>query len=376
MKPPAYQSDPDATAWRSSAPALARFAMERMVNRTDVRVGYLPLSYRAYRVRADGVRVCTRKSVTKPRLSQCGLEFLTEGTLTRHFTGKSVGDLVGLHAISPVNSCRWAAIELDCHAGQDGDPTANWIGALYWSDVLTALGFSPVLSDSNGAGGYHLLVLFDRPAPSETIYRFLQWLIQVYQEHGLKAAPETFPRQPSLVGLEFGNALRLPGRHHTAAHWSKFWDGERWLAGRFAVQHFLSTKPSSPDLLPETPKPPPPTPRPPVRTGPGLMSPAQIACKALAGIPNCDLHYNDWMRVGAALHSADASLLSEWIAWTPRATSMSGESASGHGAGLKPTAAAGSLSERWCACLDRTGTTCFPSPNPNLFPPPAMPRRW
>ncbi|CAA9221266.1 DNA repair protein RadA domain protein [uncultured Coleofasciculus sp.] len=36
----------------------------------------------------------------------------------------------------------------------------------------------------------------------------------------------------------------------------------------------------------------------------------------LAAIPDSDLHYEDWLRIGMALHSVDDSLLPDWVAWS------------------------------------------------------------
>src|SRR5262249_17961848 len=62
--------------------------------------------------------------------------------------------------------------------------------------------------------------------------------------------PETFPKQPKVSSGRFGNWLRLPGHHHSRDHWSRVWDGYRWLVGVDAVQYILSLNGDSPSLIP------------------------------------------------------------------------------------------------------------------------------
>jgi hypothetical protein len=92
---------------------------------------------------------------------------LTRRVLARHFRGASEGDLIGLHALSLKNTCRWLAIDIDLH--DDADPEqagGNRRAAVrYWRRLKEA-GFTPLLLASNGRGGFHLVVLFDAPVPT------------------------------------------------------------------------------------------------------------------------------------------------------------------------------------------------------------------
>src|SRR5262249_24312317 len=94
-----------------------------------------------------------------------------------------------------------------------------------------------------------------------------------YRRHGLTAPPEPFPKQRSIRSDQYGNWLRLPGRHHTQEHWSAVWDGRAWLEGEAAVAYILGLTGDDPARLPpERPEPPPPSgpsrrPRP---EGPGV----------------------------------------------------------------------------------------------------------
>src|SRR5262249_48951938 len=76
-----------------------------------------------------------------------------------------------------------------------------------------------------------------------------------YATYGLTAPPETFPKQPRIRPGKYGNWLRLPGRHHTRDHWSRVWDGERWLDGADAVSYILAHRPSPSSCIPDFPLP-------------------------------------------------------------------------------------------------------------------------
>jgi hypothetical protein len=207
-KPAPEALTPEADAggpWRLHAGDLALWAWERLVNRTDVWGAYLPLERRE-----------RTKSYTAPAKKHRGRVFLSTDTLAQHFKGGRVEDVIGLHSTSPENLSLWAALDIDAHDGGTADPARNLAAALHWHDTLTALGFRPLLTDSNGAGGYHLLALFARPIPTARVFHFLRWLCRDHAEAGLDTLPETFPKQPTVSAPgepgQYGNWLRLPGR--------------------------------------------------------------------------------------------------------------------------------------------------------------------
>src|SRR5262249_30287406 len=125
--------------------------------------------------------------------------------------------------------------------------------AVHWFDELRQIGFRPLLADSNGAGGFHLRVLLREPAPTVEVYVFFAWLTGDYARFGFPKRPECFPKQrqgaPAGRSGQYGNWLRLPGRHHSREHWSRFWDGQRWLEGEAAVAWLLSFEGDRPELL-------------------------------------------------------------------------------------------------------------------------------
>jgi hypothetical protein len=237
----------DAADWSRAARPLADWTGRLLVNRRDAWGGYRPLA-----LRADG-----GKSITKPARADRGKHFLTLGTLERHFRGERPEDVCGLHSTSPDSFCRWGAADIDRHGG-GADPAANTRAALGWYARLAALGFRPLLTGSDGRGGYHLRAIFDRPIPSERVYALMHWLTADYAAFGLDRRPEVFPKQARLDAGAYGNWLRLVGRHHTSEYWSKVWDGARVLAGAAAVDFILSLTGDDPGLIPagiELPRP-------------------------------------------------------------------------------------------------------------------------
>lgn len=226
-------------AWADRAGDLAAWAWGRLVNRADVWGAYLPPDRRA-----------NGKSLTAPPVRARGRVALTEAVLGRHFRGLRPDDLMGLHSTSPDNRSRWGAIDIDAHADGRADAEANQTAALAWFDRLAGIGFDPLLVDSNGRGGFHLWCLLAEPVPTAKVFGFLKWLTDDFGAFGLAARPEAFPKQPAIRPNGFGNWLRLPGRHHTFDHWSRVWNGHRWLEGEPAVAHLLGLAGRPAHLIP------------------------------------------------------------------------------------------------------------------------------
>jgi hypothetical protein len=164
------------------------------------------------------------------------------------------------------------AVDIDAHPGDPADPAANLAAALAWYSRSRALGFRPLLTASNGRGGYHLVVVFRVPLPAALAHAFLRWLTDDHVVHGLARRPEHFPKKPLLTGKRFGNWLRLPGAHHSRPHWSLVWDSDRWLGGAEAVALLLGLDGDDPALIPAEVVPtepePPRAPRPRTKTAP------------------------------------------------------------------------------------------------------------
>jgi hypothetical protein len=317
-----YYSTVSPPAWAARAPELAHWSWTHLVNRTDVWGGYLSFGCRKRVSRPDG-SFYEQKSTTKPATSKRGSVVLTEDVLVRHFEGRDVGNIAGLHSTSPGGACRWAGIDVDAHSGQESNAEANRNAALAWYAALTACGHVVLLTDSNGKGGYHLLILFDESLPAPRVHAFVQSVVADYASHGLRAAPETFPKQAALRSeKKCGNWLRLPGRHHSTDHWSGVWDGSRWLEGAKAVQLILALVPGAAALVPE-PRAPLPCPKPmssSLSTRPGLRTDAEIAVDCLNYLVHLADDYDSWLEVGMALHSVDSGpdMLGAWDAWSQK----------------------------------------------------------
>lgn len=320
----------DAFAWRRHADALAAWAAGRLVNRSDVWGGYLPLRYRV-----PG----QSKSVTRPRRNLRGQHFLTPNLLAAHFRGHDCGDVLGTHSTSTANTSLWGLIDLDAH-GPGADPAANERAATYWYGRLKDCGFNPLLTTSDERGGLHLRVLLDRPAPTPRVHAFLHDLVSDHRRQGIVDV-EVFPKQPRLEPGAFGNWARIPGRHHTRPVWPLVWRRDGWVGGEEAVQIVLASRGDSPTLIPPQIVAPPPrhaagvviTNLPDRTLGPthantrrgSRMSDAQIAQACLQCIDNSvggGRHYNEWIAVGMVLHDIEpsAAMLAEWIAWSRRSS--------------------------------------------------------
>jgi hypothetical protein len=233
--------------------------MARLVNRSDVWGGYVDEADREKVVIfANGQQAKLGQTLTRPAVRQRGKVFLTTDILVRHFRARSSRDVIGLHTTSPENTSKWGGPEVDWHSPDSTAPAVNLAAALAWYEKLVRLGFHPLLSDSNGVGGYHgPLMLFRDPVPTPKLFRFIEQIVSDHVQHGIPNAPETFPKQAQIPGDRFGNWLRLPGRHHTRAHWSRVWDGSRWLEDNPAIDFIIALSGDSPALLPDIPKPPP-----------------------------------------------------------------------------------------------------------------------
>lgn len=233
QKQMAVATDTVAAAWASKAQALAQWTAAHMVNRADQWAQYLPLHERSY----------SRIVRTAPPKQMRGRVFLTTEILARHYVGADVGDLVGLHAKGLDNSARWITIDLgDRDPSAPATPAANLKAALAWYDTLREQGFHPILEDSSSHGDYHLWVIFGDKVDAGTAWMFARTLVNNYADLLLPAVPKIYPRRAPVDGTTLKDWVRLPGRHHSQDHWSKFWDGARWLEGAEAVDALLATR--------------------------------------------------------------------------------------------------------------------------------------
>lgn len=236
-----------AEEWKARSKELAEWAWHRLVNRKDVWGQYTALSKRE---KMDARK--SYKALTLPQKSMRGKDMVTDDKLVRHFSSMRRHHLIGLHASSAEQTSRWCAVDIDMHdlEGQEAEDASrrNFAAALGWWEKLQALGYDPVLADSNGAGGFHLWTFFDEPAPLRDVHHFVKGLVSDWEGRNLDAVPETFPKSGELSGDKLGAWLRLPGLHHTRDQFTRVWSGDEWLddpwlEGDAAIDVFLNVRP-------------------------------------------------------------------------------------------------------------------------------------
>jgi len=235
--------------WRERADELAAWAMSRLVNRTDVWGRYLPVKQRKTESRLANT------AITAPFREERGKVFLDHSSLKKHFKTRDVGGVLGLHSTSADLTSRWLAIDIDLHDEDDlsASPQQNFVAAQGWHRQLVELGCDPLLLDSNGKGGLHLLMIFAEPLETRSVNRFGRQLVADYERRGLDQEPEIFPNNPTWD--HYGNWLRLVGRHHTRDHYTRVWNDEpwaegenAWLEGHDAIDRILRTQPLTADI--------------------------------------------------------------------------------------------------------------------------------
>src|SRR5262249_35909810 len=149
----------------NNAEALADWTLRLLVNRTDACGRYNPLCRRG-QPRRDGRPGLVGNLYTDKTP-------LTRAKLVRHYSVTCPEDVVGLHSTSPANICRWGAFDVDRH-DDDIDPDRTLAVALTLYCLALERGFRPLLTDSNGAGGYHMRLVFRAPVPSRDVYFLLR----------------------------------------------------------------------------------------------------------------------------------------------------------------------------------------------------------
>ena len=129
-------------------------------------------------------------------------------------------------------------------------------GCQRWYDLAVERGLRPLLFDSNGDGGYHLLVVFDGPVATERVYRFGKSLVRNWKDLGLVKEPETFPKQKESNRDDTVISSAFPGDTTPGSTTLESGDGSSWLEGGAAVRAILATTGAPGDTIPATPIPP------------------------------------------------------------------------------------------------------------------------
>lgn len=229
--------------WCDCSTELAEWTMTHLVNRTDVWGRYH---------RRKGQE--TASAVTVPFRAERGKTFLDLDSLRKHFRRRQPSGQLGLHSASSDLTSRWLAIDIDLHDPEEGTATReeNLFAAQGWRRRLVEMGLDPLLMDSNGMGGFHLLVVFMEPMSTISVHQFGMKLVADFDRRGLEQRPEVFPDMPTWD--RYGDWLRLPGRHHTRPHYTRVWNDEPfaespWLDGSEAIERILATRPASVEVL-------------------------------------------------------------------------------------------------------------------------------
>ena len=237
-----------ADQWRERSDELAKWTFAHMVNRTDVWGRYLSKKNRAKR--GGGFN----NAITAPFRDERGKVFLQESSLQKHFKARHSGQVLGIHSTGSDGSSRWFAIDIDLHDDDDLSVTreGNFVAARGWFEQLSEMGFDPILMDSNGNGGFHLLVIFAEPMFVRSVHDFLERFVSDFDRRGLDRAPDLFPG--TFQSGHHGSWLRLAGRHHTRDHYTRIyndepWSDETWLEGHDAIDRILRTQLASAHLL-------------------------------------------------------------------------------------------------------------------------------
>lgn len=222
--------------WRERAGELAEWTMLRLVNRTDVWGRY---------VRRKGDE--STRAVTAPFRDERGKSFLDIDSLRKHYRNSIAGKQLGIHSASPDLTSRWLAWDIDLHDSDDlaVSKEGNFAAAHAWWQSLSEQGFDPLLMDSNGIGGFHLLLVFAEPMSTDSVHDFGARHAADFERRGLDKKPEVFPDKPGWD--RYGDWLRLPGRHHTREHYTRVWNDEPfaeevWLQGHEAIDRILATR--------------------------------------------------------------------------------------------------------------------------------------
>ena len=231
-----------AEEWQRYADRLAEWAMERLVNRRDV--------WSQYTLKNGEVSVVMLPIKERRK---AGTDMVTLNKLRRHFAGRAVSHLIGLHSISDHRTAKWFSIDIDLHnqtvPNVDEIAEANFAAAMEWSGRLRAAGFDPIVMDSNGSGGYHIWVLLNKEYPLADVYDYADSVRADWEAMGLPRKPEIFPPKREVEDDDLPYGLRLPGRHHTRKHFTRVWNFERlfgndWLEGGEAIETMLAAKPA------------------------------------------------------------------------------------------------------------------------------------
>lgn len=224
--------------WIDNAPRLASWAA-KTVNRRDAWGKYY------HEVETGSVKQCCEKQSEKNRP-------LDLARLERHFAAQDAYDILGLYSLGADSMGRWAAVDLDRHDDDENAPTPEQTRcyAIEIYNRLRRFGFSPLLTESNGNGGYHVRCFFREPVNGEQLFLFARWMVRGWKEFGFTRRPESFPKQPLIAEGRYGNWLRLVGRHPKRSVYPMGYNGQAWIGGQALIDWILNLTFADPGRIP------------------------------------------------------------------------------------------------------------------------------
>lgn len=210
---PPTEFNPNALrCWQAKTAALASWTRYWLCNRLDTFGKY-------YNCGTPEVGNCREKRKLKPE------------DVESHYLGRT--DRVGVYSYNQKGYGKWACIDIDAH---NGEVLANWHIASKMIDQLLSWGIVPLVEHTNGKYGFHLWIMFDSWVECRKLHSIGNYLVGE-MEH------EVFPKQASPT--DYGNYVRLPGRHHKhLGWWSDFYDPvlDVWHRDADAVDYLLGFK--------------------------------------------------------------------------------------------------------------------------------------
>lgn len=205
--------------WTANAKDLTAWTRERLLVRTDIYGKYTPGP------------ICVKSPIT-------------DRELFNHF---SLRQSLGAYCVNPLDdTCKWCALDWDNHGGTLDHRKNAW----EILDRLKEFGIPSLVENSNGDGGYHQWVFWNKPIPASLCRSFLFWLLRDFKED---EKPEVFPKQDSIKG-KIGNFVRIPGRHHKRDWVSTFTDFYGNYEGNEAIYYLLNFPAANVEDIPEEAK--------------------------------------------------------------------------------------------------------------------------
>ena len=207
--------------WWRHAQNLSIWASENLINRFDISGGH-------YREGKSVKRFTNKTPLTTQRIVQ-------------HFQAENTEDVIGVHCISPQNTCKWVAVDLDNHDGSPETNTQNRAKVLSWIAQAKQMNLEP-LTFNMGSGSFHFYLIFKNPIPSDTAYR----LVRTFQ-----GGTDYFPKQERLTDkVPFGNWLRLPGMHPNYYSHPIIGLGDQWTHNPVYLFGYTNYLQNQPDIGP------------------------------------------------------------------------------------------------------------------------------